>query len=631
MEETQTFAPLLLVLLLAFLVPLMLSRFKKLMIPIVVGEIIAGVLIGPSVLGWVKGEETVLTLLSEFGFVFLMFLSGIEIDFSNLSLSGTKKSESKKVKRTWGPVHIGALTFAGTIAFSIVFGFTLMWFGLAKNPWMVALILSTTSLGVVLPVLKERGLSTGRYGQTLLVSALIADFLTMIMITILVAALSHGITLDVLLISILFVAFLFLYRVGNLFFNRFSFLRNAMNDVSHATGQIKMRLALTTMMVFVVLAEILGAEVILGAFLAGAVIALLRTPEDADVISQLEALGFGFFIPIFFIMVGVGFNLQSLLSSPENLLLALLLILVAFIVKFLPALLFRLEFKWRQSIAAGALLSARLSLIIAASAIGLRLGVISEMMNAEIILVAVVTVSLAPMIFNRLIPVLPADYSRPIIVAGSGQLGIQVAERLRKHHDEVIIIDQDEERLKEARQLGFTATSKLTDCPDEELSDCFDRAQALVCTHNDSDRNYHVCQQAKTIYGIDHIVALVNLPADIPRFERLGVIAVNAVKEQTSLLDLLTRNPGMFDILTGKEENKEILEVDVSNNACSGSTLGNLSFPGDVLVLSLRRDNVVIIPDDNTKLELGDHLTLIGSLECIESARNMISGKKDFS
>ncbi len=307
MEETQSFVPLLLVLILAFLVPMLLSRFKKLMIPIVVGEIIAGVLIGPSVLGWVEGHEPVLVLLSEFGFVFLMFLSGIEIDFSSLSLSGNNPGNSSNGKITWGPIHIGTATFLGTLLLSTLLGILAVNAGLASNPWMFALILSTTSLGVVLPVLKERGLSTGRYGQTLLVSSLIADFVTMLLITVLVAAVSRGFTLDILLISVLFAAFFLIYRVGHLFFNRFIFLRNAMDEVSHATGQIKVRLAFTIMMVFVVLAEVLGAEVILGAFLAGAIIALLRTPEDSDVVSQLEAVGFGFFIPIFFIMVGINF------------------------------------------------------------------------------------------------------------------------------------------------------------------------------------------------------------------------------------------------------------------------------------------------------------------------------------
>jgi len=631
MEETQSFAPLLAVLVLAFLVPMLLSRFKKLMIPIVVGEIIAGVLIGPSTLGWVEGHEPVLVLLSEFGFVFLMFLSGIEIDFSSLSHSGSDKGSSSSPKKTWGPIQIGAVTFLGTLILSIIIGYLAVKAGLVNNTWMFALILSTTSLGLVLPVLKERGLSTGRYGQTLLVSSLIADFVTMLLITILVAALSDGLTLDILLISVLFAAFFLLYRGGQLFFNRFNFFRNAMDEVSHATGQIKVRLAFTIMMVFVVLAEVLGVEVILGAFLAGAIIALLRTPEDSDVVSQLEAVGFGFFIPIFFIMVGVDFDIQSLLSSPENLLLALGLILAAFFVKFVPAIAFRMAHKWRETIAAGALLSARLSLIIAASAIGLRLGIITDAMNATIILTAMVTVTAAPFIFNRLVASPPSDIEYPIIVAGAGQIGLQVAEKLSEHHEQIILVDQDEGRVTRARERGYVTSTNFTNCSDEGLAECFDRAQALVCTHNDTNQNFKICQQAHTVFGIDHIVALVSDPADIPRFEQLGVIAVNPVREQIALLEVLTRNPAIYSILTGMQENKEVLEVDVRSNLCSGVEIRDLSLPGDVLVLALRRNGDVLIPNDGTSIELGDHLTLIGSLECIEAARGIFTGSKETS
>ena len=115
------------------------------------------------------------------------------------------------------------------------------------------------------------------------------------------------------------------------------------------------------MLVFVVLSEFLGAEVILGAFLAGAIVALLKTPADADLTHKLEAIGLGFFIPIFFIMVGVEFNLVALLSSSQALLLVPVLLLVAVAVKFFPAITFRLNFPWRESFAAGTLLVARLS------------------------------------------------------------------------------------------------------------------------------------------------------------------------------------------------------------------------------------------------------------------------------
>jgi len=625
MEDTLTFIPLLLVLVLAFIVPLLLTRFKRLYLPIVVGEILAGILIGPSILGWVQGDETILVLLAEFGFVFLMFLSGMEINFSNLGTVGNPEQAQKQEKFHWGPIQLGIGSFLLTLILSTFVGVAAFNRGIAQSPWIVALIFSTTSLGVILPVLKELGLSSGRYGQTLLISALIADFVTMLLITVLVAALSHGLTLDILLVSVLFAAFFLIYRVGNLFFNRLSFLRRAMEEVSSATGQIKIRLAFTLMLVFVVLSEIVGTEIILGAFLAGAIIALLRTPEDDELVSQLEGIGFGFFIPIFFIMVGVTFNLGALLSSPENLIIAVGLLIAAFLVKVLPALLYRFVFTWRESLAAGALLSARLSLIIATSAIGLRLGLIGEVLNSQIILVAIITVTISPIIFSRLIPAPSTDVERPIIVAGAGQLGLQVAEKLRIHHENVVIVDFDSDRVMRAKQRGFDARTGLADCPDDKLADCFDFAKALVCTHNNTDRNYRICHEARTVFGIDHIVAMVSKPADIPRFERLGIAAINAALEQASLLEVITRNPAMYDLLTSVEEDKVVVEVDVSSYRCYGKTLRQLSLPGDVLILALRRQGEVLVPNGDTRIEQGDHLSLVGSLECTEAARDMFT------
>lgn len=103
-------------------------------------------------------------------------------------------------------------------------------------------------------------------------------------------------------------------------------------------------------------------------------------------------------------MVGANFNLGVLISSPGALLILPFLVIAAFLVKMLPALFFRLQFTWRETFSAGFLLSSRLSLIVAASAIGLQLGIISESINAMIILVAVVTVTAALLIFNRIVP-----------------------------------------------------------------------------------------------------------------------------------------------------------------------------------------------------------------------------------
>ena len=424
MEAEAGFTPLLIVIALAFSVPLVLMRFQRLRLPIVVGEILAGIVVGRSGFGWVTHEDALLTLLAEFGFVFLMFLAGMEIDFANLNMErahsvpgrGARTSLSAAGKhrlRTLGPVPLSLLSFLLTLALSTIVGFTLLRLGLVRSPWMMALIMSTTSLGVVMPVLKEQELTRGRFGQSILIAALIADFTTMLLITIVVATVSHGLTFELLLISVLFVVVFLLYRLGIM--DRVQAVRRRLDDLSHATARIKIRGAFTIMLLFVVLAETLGAEIILGAFIAGAMLSLISTREDMEATHQLEAVGFGFFIPIFFIMVGANFNLGVLAGSPAALLLLPFLVMAAFLVKLLPALLFRLQFTWRETLSAGFLLSARLSLIIAASAIGLNLGIISESINTIIILVAIVTVSVAPLIFNRIVPRSAETTPHPIV------------------------------------------------------------------------------------------------------------------------------------------------------------------------------------------------------------------------
>lgn len=626
MEENFSFFPLLLVVFLAFIVPLLLNRFRGLRLPIVVGEILAGILIGRSGLKLVGEHEPMLELLAEFGFVFLMFLSGMEIDFSNLAVIMTRGQSNNK---RWNPVTLASLSFVLTLALSAGFGYLLVGSNLASNPWMMALILSTTSLGVVVPVLKERGLSSGQFGQTVLIAALIADFVTMLMITIGVAALSSGITLDILLVGLLFVAFFLMYHFGMFFFNRIKAVRRILEELSHASAQIKVRAAFTMMLIFVALSEFLGAEVILGAFLAGAIVALLRTPEDADLIPKLDAIGFGFFIPIFFIMVGVDFNLEALLSSPQAMWLAPVLLLAAIVVKIAPTFVMRLNFSWREVWAAGSLLSARLSLIIAASAIGLRLGVISEPVNAAIILVAILTVTGAPMVFMRLVPEREPGESRLILIAGANYFGLQVAEQLVAHREKFILIDPDGTRIQRARQLGYEALQGQLESPDERLTAYMERAQALICAHKEVEKNYRICQSAHVNFGLDHLVAQVTEPGEMERFRRLGVSTTNIAVDRAKLLALIARNPAVYHLLTQVDDDKEVVEIIVDDAWCQGKAIRDLMLPGDILVLAVRRNGELIIPHGNTELECGDHLTLAGTIDSVATAREMFYAVRD--
>ena len=488
----------------------------------------------------------------------------------------------------------------------------------------MALIMSTTSLGVVMPVLKEQDLIRGRFGQTILIAALIADFATMLLITVFIATISHGLTPDILLISVLFVVFFLLYRLGIVSLNRMPGVRRTLEELSNTTARIKIRGAFTLMLLFVVLAETLGAEIILGAFIAGAMISLLSTREDMEATHQLEAVGFGFFIPIFFIMVGVDFNLGVLVGSSGALLLLPFLVLAAFLVKLLPALLFRLQFTWRETISAGFLLSCRLSLIVAASAIGLKLGIISESVNAMIILVAVVTVTVAPLIFNRIAPRRSAPTLHPIVVFGAERLGLQVAEQLLGHHEHVVLVDADANLVARARQRtseGIEVLHAKIDDEGEELSGHLDLADTVVVTLSDTDRNRHICHVARTRYGVNHIVTLVRETNRLVEFESLNVTVFNPALDQAPLLSLLARNPDIYELLTRTDDNKEVAEVWAHNPVYDDMALREIKLPGDVLILSIRRGGEFIVPRGNTQLEHGDHLTLVGTFDHLHEAR----------
>ena len=627
MIQQPSFSPLLLVLLLAFSVPLVLQRFKRLRLPIVVGEILAGILIGRSGLQLVTDQDATLNLLAELGFVFLMFLSGMEVDFSALGITpSNNRARPPTTGQAWSPIKIAATSFMLTLGLSVLIGLGLATAGLVRNAWMMALILSTTSLGVVMPVLKEAGLSGGRFGQTILVAALIADFATMLLITILVAVLSHGLTFEILLVGLLFVAFFLMYRFGMLFFNRIGAVRRTLEELSQTTARIKVRAAFTMMLIFVVLSEKLGTEIILGAFLAGAIVSLLRTPDDVEVGHQLEAFGFGFFIPIFFIMVGANFNLAALTGSAQALLLVPLLLLAAIVVKFIPTAIFRINYSWRETIAAGSLLSSRLSLIIAAAAIGVKLGVIGESVNAAIILVAIITVTFAPLLFTRLMPDRSAAAQQFMVVVGAGQLGLQVARQLSSHGENVVVIDSEAPRVERAQQMKLAALTAAIDQPDSQATPFLDKAKALVCTYSDAETSYRVCHLARTTFGIEHVVAQVSETSDLARFEQLGVSTMNAALDRASLLVLLARNPAVYDLLTRTDDDKEVCEVSVDPGTHAGKTLRQLALPGDVLILALRRDGELLVPHGNTRLSEADHLTLVGSLEHIEAARRMFAG-----
>jgi Kef-type K+ transport system membrane component KefB/Trk K+ transport system NAD-binding subunit len=610
MEEHASFVPLLIVIGLAFVVPLITSRLRRVRIPTVVGEILAGMIVGQSGLRLV-GHDPALDLLALLGFAYLMFLSGLEVDFGAI-LPRPDAWKGSWQERLGNPLSLGVLTFAVTLFLALLAAWGLYRLDAADDPWLMALILSTTSLGLVVPVLKERELTDKPYGQSLLVSAVIADFATMLLVSVYVVVHTHGLTPEVLVVLLLFVAFGVAYRLALLVqrqFPGFQFLQG----VAQATAQIDMRGAFAVGLAFIALAQHLGVEMILGAFLGGSLISLLTGRGSSDLHHRLDVVGYAFFIPIFFITVGVRFDLASVLESPQTLLLVPGLLIVDYGVKFISALLFRMSYSWRETLAAGALLSSRLSLIIAVAAIGLNLGSIDEATNSAIVLVAIFTCTVSPLVFNRVLPLEPTVRPKFVIV-GAGRQSRLLAQRIAGHGDEVVLLDRNPDRLASVEAIGLPCVAG--DATDPEVWPGLEpeMIRAVAVMLPDDAANLEVSRLVRTELGIQRVIARVEDVTLTQHFTDLGVRVVSPSLSPVVELEYLLLYPSVSSLMTDLEDEHDVAEVRLTCADLTNRPLRDLELPEGVMVVLVRRNGDVIYPRGDTRLQLGDRLTLLGSL-----------------
>lgn len=618
-----SYAPTLIIIAVAFIVPILLSRTSRwLALPVVVGEIMLGIVFGQLFPGLAQDE--LLIILSEIGFGFLFFIAGTEIDFASLRLPrvppGTRRSIIKTVTAS---LPMGAVIYVITLSMAYAASILLERNGLieANSALFLGVTLAPSSLGIILSVLKERGYARRRFGQIILVSATVADFATVLVLTVLISVIENGgITSNVYLIGIIFLVFLAIYGLMRLLYKQPA-IQQLVTRINTPTAPVKLRFAFVIFLVFLALSQALGAKVVLGTFLGGVLVSLLATKEDQDIIHQIESIGYAFFVPMFFVMIGVRFNLAVLLDHwQEAALLVPVLLVIAVAVKFVPALLFRLHGSWRETIAGGMLLTARLSLLVAAAQSGVSLGVFgppeqAAVVDAAIILLAIFMATLGPLVFNRLMPYPDEEKPPPIVIANAGLLGLEVAEQLRRHGEQVVLVDPDTAHIAQARRLGFEAIEGHVDRPDERVRPYLVAAERFVTTYTEVDINYQICRFVKETYGVPHIVAEVGTPSDLRRFTDMGITATNPTLDRTMMLALLTRSPGSYELMTRTDDNQDAHEVIVRNPYMVGKTLRDLRLPSELLVIAVRRGNDLIVPHGDTRLLLGDYVTVIGPVD----------------
>ena len=275
---------------------------------------------------------------------------------------------------------------------SIILAYAFKWLGLVDDVLLMVIIISTISLGVVVPTLKEMNIMRTTIGQFILLVAVLADLVTMLLLTVYGAINGHGGS-TIWLTGILIVFTIIFYILGGVF-KRMSFLQK----LKDGTTQIGIRAVFALIILLVALAEGVGAEYILGAFLAGVVVSLLN--PDEEMVEKLDSFGYGFFIPIFFIMVGVDLNIPSLIKEPSLLLIIPVLIIAFVVSKLIPVLFIKRWFDTKTTIASAFLLTSTLSLVIAAAKIAEQLKTISAETSGILILSAVITCVFVPIVLK---------------------------------------------------------------------------------------------------------------------------------------------------------------------------------------------------------------------------------------
>jgi Kef-type K+ transport system membrane component KefB len=350
-ELTRALQSLFVVALVAALAPLIVGLIPRLRVPQVVVLIVCGVIVGPQVLG--LAEPVSIGLLSNVGLGFLFLLAGYELE-----LALFRQRAGKLAIVAWVASAVLAGVLVGLLA-SI---------GFVRAFVPVALGLTTTALGTLLPVLRDNNMLRGSFGSFMLAGGAVGEFFPIVAIAVFLG--SNGRFFGLLSLLVVAVIALILSLIPRL--GRGGRLQQILTEGQGATAQTTLRWTVAMLLLLLLIANAFGLDAVLGAFLAGVVLRRWAPGDVKSLEDKLDAVGYGFFIPVFFVASGMGLDLRSIVQSPGRLALFFVLLLV---VRGLPTLLiYRSALPRPQRLELVFLIATALPLLVALSEIGLETG-----------------------------------------------------------------------------------------------------------------------------------------------------------------------------------------------------------------------------------------------------------------
>jgi Kef-type K+ transport system membrane component KefB len=379
---------------LAFSVPFALGFFPWVRIPAIAVEIIAGILVGPAVLGWLDVSDAV-GVTSVLGVAFLLFLAGLELDVR--AIRGD-------------PLRLGAIGFGLSLAIAVAGAVPLWATGVVLAPVLVAVALCSTSVGIVVPVLRDTGNLRSAVGTYTVAGGAAAEFGGIVLLGLffaspvgsvgeeIVVLLLGSVTLVVLGVVIAAVLWLasraLRWRPG----------RAVARRLDETSSQLGTRAAVMLVLGMAVVAAAFGYEVILGTFIAGIFVGTLirGDPREHVFRTRLDAMGFGFFVPVFFVASGMRLDVAGLLSAEELLRIGIFTVLLL-LARGLPAALYRRRLGGRWTIAAGLMQATNLSFVVVAVAVGLQTGMMLPITGSALVMAGLLSAILFPAIAQSLL------------------------------------------------------------------------------------------------------------------------------------------------------------------------------------------------------------------------------------
>ena len=384
-----TLTGLAIVLAVAVAAPLVLSLVPWLPIPSVVVEIALGIVIGPHVLGLIGTMDDVTTVLALLGVTFLLFFAGVELDLRGI------------VNRRF--VRIIA-AYAASLALAAAIGVGLHAVGVDAPPAFLAIALSATGLGVLLPIMKDEGLLDTEYGQVVFGACAVAEVVPLILLAIAYPTMANGVGEQLARVALL-VGVAGLVGIAVLIAQRRPAVIRRLDRLSDTSAQLRVRLTLLILIGLAALATQLGIEVIVGAFAAGLVIGADRDALEANAahVRKLEGVGFGLLVPVFFVATGIRLDVGAVLGDPGALGLVVVLLLALLAIRGLPVLLYGPLMTARERAGAAFLQATSLSFLIASAVVGLELHVVGTASATALVMAGMGSVLLFPLAARRIL------------------------------------------------------------------------------------------------------------------------------------------------------------------------------------------------------------------------------------